>query len=435
MKLPESVLNHIEKNCRILEKYSPKLAMLYRNCYASTLDTALEQCEDGTYFVLTGDIPAMWLRDSSAQVNHYIQLCDDEKVAKIVKGVIARQFAYILEDPYANAFNKEPNGDGMFCDSPRENPFVWERKYEIDSLCYPIKLLYRYWKKTGDDSLLTELFPKVMRTILDVWKTEQYHFEKSDYRFFRDFMVYFGGKNPEKPGDPWYHDTIHNNGMGNPVAYTGMTWSGFRPSDDGCTYGYYVPSNMFAVVVLGYALQMLSDGDMKAEITQLRSQISEGIREFAIIDHPTYGKVYACEVDGMGNYRIMDDANIPSLISAPYLGYCPEEDPIYQNTRKVLLSKENPYYFEGKFAKGIGSPHTKAGYIWHLALSMQGLTTNDKAEKLEILDMMVNTDADTGFMHEGFHADDPKEFSRPWFTWSNSLFSEFVESCIPYLSE
>ncbi len=426
MKLPEAVVKHIEQNAEKLKKHSIKAAQLYSNCFKSTIDTALQRCDDGTYFVLTGDIPAMWLRDSSAQVNHYIQLCDDKEVADIVKGVILRQFDYILQDPYANAFNKEPNGDGMTADSPLNKPIVWERKYEIDSLCYPIKLLYRYYKKTGDDSILENLFPKVMRTVLDVWKTEQHHGEKSQYRFSRDYA---------KMGLPvMLHDTIGDNtGDGNPVAYTGMTWSGFRPSDDGCIYGYYIPSNMFAVKVLGYALEMISDEAMKAEITELRSQIDEGIKKYGIIDHPEYGRVYACEVDGMGNYRIMDDANIPSLISAPYLEYCSADDEVYLNTRKMLLSPANPYYFEGKYAKGIGSPHTGDGYIWHLALSMQGLTAKDCEEKLEILNTMVNTDADTGFMHEGFDADNPSDFSRPWFTWSNSLFCEFAESCIPNL--
>ncbi len=435
MKLPKSVAEHIEKNAALLSAYDSKTAQLYRNCFASTMDTALEKCEDGTYFVLTGDIPAMWLRDSSAQVNHYIQLCGDREVAEVVKGVILRQMNYILADPYANAFNKEPNGMGMDCDSPKNKPIVWEHKYEIDSLCYPIKLLYRYWKATGDTSIVDGIFPQVMRTILDVWKTEQYHVEKSQYRFFRDYWKLMELKQPEKPGDPYYFDTIHNNGMGNPVTYTGMTWSGFRPSDDGCTYGYYIPSNMFAVVVLGYALEMLSDAEMKAEITELRSQIDAGIQKYGIIDHPEYGRVYACEVDGFGNYKIMDDANIPSLISAPYLGYCDEQDQVYRNTRKMLLSKANPYYYEGKFAKGIGSPHTLPGHIWHLALSMQGLTTEDRAEKLEILKMMTATDADTGFMHEGFDANDPTNFSRPWFTWSNSLFCEFAESCISHINK
>ncbi len=423
MKLPQAVEAHIEQNATILEKYSPKLAKLYRNCYASTIDTALEKCEDGTYFVLTGDIPAMWLRDSSAQVNHYIPLAGDPEVAEIIRGVIRRQLQYIQIDPYANAFNKEENGMGMTRDLPKNLPIVWERKYEIDSLCYPIRLLYRYVQATGDREIVRTQFPQVMRTILDVWQTEQHHMEKTPYRFFRDYST--------------DADTIHNNGMGNPVSYTGMTWSGFRPSDDGCVYGYYIPSNMFATVVLSYAEELLRDvpeaQSMLPEIGKLREEIAQGIRDYGILEHETYGKIYACEVDGNGNHRIMDDANVPSLMSAPYLGYCAMDYAVYTNTRKLMLSRENPYYYEGKAAHGIGSPHTPAGYIWHIALSMQGLTTNDKEEKLALLDMLISTDGDTGFMHEGFDANDPSVFTRPWFTWSNSLFCEFVESCIPYL--
>ncbi len=416
MQLSAAVQNHIEDNCKILRNYSEKLAQLYRNCYGSTIETALQPCEDGEFFVLTGDIPAMWLRDSSAQVNHYVQLCEDKEVATIVRGVLKRQFRYILTDPYANAFNVEANGKGMTQDRPQNGPWVWERKYEVDSLCYPIRLLYRYYKKTGDRSLIDGPFRDVLRTVLKVWKTEQHHFEKSDYRFFRE--------------TPWPHDTIHNNGMGAPVGYTGMTWSGFRPSDDGCTYGYYIPDNMFASVVLGYSAEMLAGDPLAEEALALRREILDGIEKFATVEHPVYGKVYACEVDGLGNYRLMDDANVPSLISIPYIGYCEPEDEVYQNTRKLLLSKENPYYFEGKYAKGIGSPHTPEGYVWHIALSMQGLTSVSKAERLEILDTLIATDGGTGFMHEGFDVNDPTVFSRPWFTWSNSLFCEFVEKCI-----
>ena len=179
---------------------------------------------------------------------------------------------------------------------------------------------------------------------------------------------------------------------------------------------------------------MLGECDLTKEILTLKKQITEGIKKYGTFEHEQFGKVYACEVDGFGNRKVMDDANIPSLISAPYLGYLDSKDEVYQNTRKMLLSKENPYYFEGKFAKGIGSPHTPDNFIWHLALSMQGLTSNNKTEMSEILDMMINTDGDTGFMHEGFNSDNPKEFTRPWFTWSNSLFCEFVEKCIKELT-
>ena len=415
MKIPAAVTAHIDKVCAYLETVSPKLALLYRNCYPNTIATTVRELDDGSLFLVTGDIPSMWLRDSAPQVDHYIQLADDPEVASIVRRVVEKQFQFILIDPYANGFNPEPTDAGHTDDLPRKGPWVFERKYEVDSLCYPLWLCYRYWKATGDNSLLEKL-PPVLEVILDLWRTEQHHFEKSPYRFFRENCP--------------HHDTIHNNGMGAPVAYTGMTWSGFRPSDDACTYGYLIPSNMFAVVVLGYAAEMMGDHPLAAEALALREEISDGLKKYATVEHPTWGTVYACEVDGMGNYVLMDDANIPSLISIPYLGYAPTDDPIYRQTRKMLLSADNPYYYEGKYAKGIGSPHTPEHYVWHMALAMQGLTSDDKAEMKEILHMLETCDGDTGFMHEGFHVDDPTIFTRPGFTWPDALFCKFVDKCI-----
>ena len=415
MKIPASVTAHIDKVCARLEKSSPKLAQLYRNCFPNTIATTIQEQEDGSLFVITGDIPAMWLRDSAPQVDHYIPLAGDPEVASIVRRVVEKQFKYVLIDPYANSFNPAPNGEGHITDIARNGPWVFERKYEIDSLCYPLWLCYRYWKATGDNTVLAQL-PAVVETVLGVWRTEQHHVEKSPYRFTRT--------------DCPYQDTIHNNGMGAPVAYTGMTWSGFRPSDDACTYGYLIPSNMFAVVVLGYAAEMLGDHPLAAEALALREEISEGLKKFATVEHPVHGTVYACEVDGMGNYLLMDDANIPSLISAPYLGYTTTDDPIYRNTRKMLLSSDNPYYYEGKCAKGIGSPHTPPHYVWHMALAMQGMTSDNKEEMKAILDMLTTCDGGTGYMHEGFHVDDPTVFTRPWFTWPDSLFCEFVNKCM-----
>ena len=415
MRIPAAVTEHIDKVCARLEKSSPKLAQLYRNCFPNTIATTIQEQDDGSLFVITGDIPAMWLRDSAPQVDHYIPLAGDPEVASIVRRVVEKQFQYVLIDPYANSFNPAPNGEGHITDIPRNGPWVFERKYEIDSLCYPLWLCYRYWKATGDNAVLEKL-PQVVETVLGVWRTEQHHVEKSPYRFTRT--------------DCPYQDTIHNNGMGAPVAYTGMTWSGFRPSDDACTYGYLVPSNMFAVVVLGYAAEMLGDHPLAAQALALREDISEGLKKFATVEHPVHGTVYACEVDGMGNYLLMDDANIPSLISAPYLGYTTTDDPIYRQTRKMLLSSDNPYYYEGKCAKGIGSPHTPPHYVWHMALAMQGMTSDDKEEMKAILDMLTNCDGGTGYMHEGFHVDDPTVFTRPWFTWPDSLFCEFVNECM-----
>lgn len=419
MNIPAVIYERIESYSRKLAG-NPKLRSLYRNCFLSTWETALEKCDDGTYFVLTGDIPAMWLRDSAAQVTHYIPLADDAEVAEVIEGVLRRQFMYIEIDPYANAFNKEANGRGHVGDIPQPGPWVWERKYEVDSLCYPIRLLYLYWKKTGRETVIKEWLEKTAVIITEQWQVEQHHFEKSPYRFTRP-----------NARNPW--STIYNNGMGSPVVYTGMTWSGFRPSDDGCQYGYLTASEMFAVVALRYMEEMLGvvckNQELADRCGRLADQIDAGIKKYTVVEHPVYGRIYACETDGSGNYSMIDDANIPSLLSIPYIGYADASDEVYQNTRRFLLSKENPYYFEGEYAKGIGSRHTPENYVWHMALVMQGLTSVDPQEKRNLMDMIAATDADTGYLHEGFDVNDPRKYTREWFTWPCALFCEFAEQC------
>jgi uncharacterized protein len=393
-----------------------KLKKLFFNCYMDTIDTTIFYEEDDT-FVITGDIPAMWLRDSTSQVEHYLPFINQYPVLKdLFTGLINRQMKCIMIDPYANAFNKEPNGRKWDNDITKDSPWVWERKYEIDSLCFPIRLIYKYWKISGDKAFFDDSIKTVFNTIMNLWEVEQYHFEKSDYSFQR--------LNCSET------DTLCNNGLGNPVTYTGMTWSGFRPSDDACKYGYLIPSNMFASVVLKYMEEILetiyNDEALSLKAKSLRLQIEEGIEKFGIVEHKEFGKIYAYEIDGLGNYNFMDDANVPSLLSIPYIGYKPIDDVIYQNTRRFILSKNNPHYYEGKAASGIGSPHTPSEYIWHIALSMQGLTTNNKDEINDLLKTLLECDADTYHMHEGFHCDDPSKFTRDWFAWSDSLFADFI---------
>ena len=259
-------------------------------------------------------------------------------VRGLIKGLLKKQFNYILRDPYANAFNRSANGNGHIYDLPKQSPWVWERKYEVDSLCSVIFIAYKFWKKTGRTGHFDEAYKNMLSIILDLWETEQYHAEKSPYTFERP--------NPWKPSD-----TMTRGGKGEPVGYTGMTWSGFRPSDDACIYNYLIPSEMYAVVVLGYlaeiAREIYSDEALALRAEKLRGEIDNGIKTYGIVDHPKYGKIYAYETDGLGNYNLMDDANVPSLLSAPYLGYCSADDPIYQNTRRFILSEDNPYYFSG----------------------------------------------------------------------------------------
>lgn len=408
----KAIETRAEQFAHRLEAISAKAAAIYRKCYVSTADTALKLLPDGTSFVLTGDIPAMWLRDSAAQVNHYIPLASDSEVGAAIRGVIRRQLRYIKLDPYANAFNEEPNGNGWSTDLPKPSPWVWERKYEVDSLCYPIKLLYRYWKATGDRSFAEAELPSVMEVILRVWRTEQRHPEQSDYTFARMSDV---------PG-VLEECKCHN------VGYTGMIWSAFRPSDDFCTYGYLVPSNMFACVVLGYAAEMLGGSHpLTAEIERLKSEIEQGIEAYGTVEHPKYGRMYAYEVDGLGNSIVCDDANIPSLLAVPYIGYRGCDDETYLNTRRYILSRDNPYYFEGRYARGVGSPHTPKDHIWHMGLIMQALTAESRAEQEELLAMLLSTDAGTDCMHESFHCDDPAVFTRAWFTWPNALVCELLE--------
>lgn len=397
----------------------PGLAPLAKQCFLNTIETTVTQLEDGSYFVITGDISAMWLRDSAAQLKPYVPYAkEDEDLQAILRSVIQKYTFYVRLDPYTNAFNSRPqNGYTEDDRSNFQSGWIWERKYEVDSLCAPLYLAHQYYQVTGDKSIFTEEFRLMIQTIADTFITEQRH-DRSPYWFVREHA--------------WApSDTLPMNGRGRPVNFTGMTWSGFRPSDDSCKFGYLIPSNMMAAVALDYAGELLQAGfedpALEARCESLAAEIRDGIETYGICDHPKYGRIYAYETDGFGNYNLMDDANSPSLLSIPYIGYKPAEDPIYQNTRRFVLSQDNPYYFVGKAAKGIGSPHTPPRYIWHIGLVMQILTSLDPAEKRECLDMLARTHAGTNYMHEGFDADDPARFTRPWFAWANTLFAQMLE--------
>ncbi|MFB6364097.1 glycoside hydrolase family 125 protein [Paenibacillus elgii] len=417
MELPRAVQDVLAE-AEVKLAHRPKLLQLFKNCFPNTLATTTKRMEDGTTFVITGDIPAMWLRDSVEQVIHYVPLAkNDPDLQQLIAGLIKRHIQYIHIDPYANAFNESANDwHWNTTDETEMSPWVWERKFELDSICFSMRLAYKYWKETERTDIFDTNFKSAMRKTVDLWKTEQRHFELSPYRFTR---------NNDMPTD-----SLRNNGLGMPVNYTGMIWSGFRSSDDACDFHYNIPANMFAVVTLRQMREMAEwvfrDLAFVDELKKLEADVDHGIQLYGIYRHPEFGPIYAYETDGFGNYCLMDDAGTPGLMSIPYIGYTTPDDPIYQNTRRFALSKQNPFYYEGKVAKGIGSPHTPPDYIWHMALSMQGLSAVTKEEKLEMLAMLEATDADTGFMHEGFHADDPTVFTRSWFAWSNSLFSQLV---------
>jgi len=375
------------------------LASRLRSIYLTGFDEAINRHafrqRDGTTYISTGDIAAEWLRDASAVLEPYIGVSmTDAHVREQLRGAIAREGKYVLVDPYANAFNADYR--------------VFERKFEEDSLMYPIWFADKYLRATGDRSIFTPELNRAFERILATLRTEQRHDRQSTYR----------------------HPALAYNGRGTPSAFTGMVWTGFRPSDDPARYHYNIPENMFASVVL----RKLSDIERNVYRNDrdavnawgLAVQIQRGIEKYGTTFLPPFGRIYAYEVDGFGHANAMDDANLPSLLSIPYIGYLPAADPIYLSTRRFVLSARNPYYYTGKAASGVGSPHTPPGYVWPLALVVQALTSGDPAEIERVLGMIAASDTGDHRLHESFNANDPSRYTREDFAWPNALYAELV---------
>lgn len=404
---------------------NPKLAWMFGNCFPNTLDTTVHFSDSAGVartFVYTGDIHAMWLRDSSAQVWPYIPLAPKDKhLARMLAGLIMQQSELINIDAYANAFNASPlPGGEWMSDLTDMNPRDHERKWEIDSLCYPLYLAWEYWKTTGDISCFGSDWLKAMRRTLEVFREQQRKTSRGSYHFER---------RTTRPTD-----TQAGNGWGNPVRATGMICSAFRPSDDATTYLYLIPSNLFAVSALKkaseivdrvYSLTSLSDS-----LRSLATEVHDAVYKYGIFTHPKYGRIFAFETDGYGNALFMDDANVPSLLSLPYLGAVSLHDSIYMNTRRFVLSEDNPYFFRGRAGEGIGGPHIGMDYIWPMSIMMRAYTSADDAEISYCMKMLLSTDDNTGFIHESFHKDDPHKFTRKWFAWQNSLFGGLIMKLI-----
>lgn len=400
---------------------NPKLAWMFRNCFPNTLDTTVHFREDKDgnpdTFVYTGDIHAMWLRDSGAQVWPYVQFAaQDEHLRRMIAGVINRQFLSITIDPYANAFNDGPTGGHWMTDGTDMNPNDHERKWEIDSQCYPIRLAHEYWKVTGDTSVFGDKWIDGMKAILATLREQQRKEGHGSYRFTRvtDRQL----------------DTKCCNGMGNPIKPCGLIASSFRPSDDATTFEFLVPSNFFAVTSLRKAAEILEtvnhDILMAGECRALADEVETALKENAVVYHPKFGNIYAFEVDGFGNSYLMDDANVPSLLALAYLGDVAPDNPVYRNTRRFVLSDSNPYFFKGTAGEGIGGPHIGYDMIWPMSIMMRAFTSTDDNEIRDCIVMLMNTDAGTGFMHESFHKDNPENFTRAWFAWQNTLFGELI---------
>jgi meiotically up-regulated gene 157 (Mug157) protein len=413
--IEEAILEY-KKNVR-----NKELGWLFENCFPNTLDTTVDfEIKDGKpdTYVITGDIDAMWLRDSTAQVWPYLNFIKrDSELQQLIAGVINRQTFCILKDPYANAFFRDENKISEWkSDLTVMKPGVHERKWEVDSLCYPIRLAYRYWKITSDVSPFDTSWKNAIAATLKTFREQQRREGKGPYTFQRTTA--------------WATDGVPLAGYGYPVKPVGLICSIFRPSDDATIYPFLIPSNFFAVTSLKQAAEMIQaiskDDKLSQELMMLAREVEAAIQEYAIINHPQFGRVYAYEVNGFGSFNLMDDANLPSLLSMPYLGAVPNTDPVYINTRKMVLSENNPFFFKGKAAEGTGSPHTGLDLIWHLGIITRAITSSDPKEVVSCIETLRKTHGGTGFMHESFHKDDPAKFTRKWFAWANTLFGELL---------
>lgn len=398
-----------------------ELAWLFNNCFPNTLDTTVTYTtangKPDTY-VITGDIDAMWLRDSTAQVWPYLPFMkEDAGLKDLIAGVISRQARCVLKDPYANAFYADDTKVGEWkTDLTDMKPGLHERKWEIDSLCYPVRLAYRYWKETGDTKPFDSNWQAAVKNMLKTFKEQQRKNGDGPYHFQRRTA--------------WATDGVPMNGFGYPIKPVGLICSMFRPSDDATVFPFLIPSNFFAVVSLKQASEMMrtiaKDETTAGELHALAAEVQDALKEHAIVNHPKFGRVYAYEVNGFGSYNIMDDANVPSLLAMPYLNAVSTDDPVYQNTRRLLLSEYNPFFFKGTAAEGIGGPHIGKDMVWPLSIIARGLTSTNDEEIRKCIQTLQKTHGDTGFMHESFHKDNAVKFTRSWFAWANTIFGEFL---------
>ncbi len=399
----------------------PALAVLFANCYPNTLDTTVEpgrfEGKPDTV-VITGDIPAMWLRDSSAQVWPYLPLAaHDARLRELLEGVIRRQARCLLIDPYANAFMADLNAPPLewsLKDDTEIKRGVGERKYELDSLCYPIRLAHGYWKQTGDTHPFDALWQEAMRLCVATMRVQQRKHGAGPYHFQR----ISAGQT----------DTLAGQGYGNPVEPVGLVASGFRPSDDACVFPFLVPANLFAVTSLRQLAEMayaiLDDHRLADDALSLAVEVEQALRQYGVASTPQ-GTLWAYEVDGFGSQLLMDDANVPSLLALPYIASSPDAA-LYARTRQFVWSQRNPWFFAGTAGEGIGGPHEGADMIWPMSQIIYALTSDAEGEIRRSLAMLKASAAGTGFIHESYFKDNASRFTRSWFAWANTLFGELL---------
>ncbi|KAK0704159.1 hypothetical protein B0T21DRAFT_378065 [Apiosordaria backusii] len=455
----------------------PDLFRLFENCFPNTLDTAIawkglswknatnylpidlsnpqpahpppesSQEEEELTFITTGDIPALWLRDSAHQLTSYSPLLkpsnSSSSLASLYRGLINLQARYIFTAPHCNAFLAPPesgiappsssddsSSDYVYPPLPstpgsQQRKQVHECKYELDSLASFLSLCHTYFSRTSDLSFFSRPssnFLPAIRKILTFTK------ELQSGTYNRDGT----------PAFPPYQfqrftttstETLSNAGSGAPMkAGTGLVRSAFRPSDDATTYQGFIPGNMMFSSYLSKLSRLVSqlDKETAQEMAAMAGEISKGVEKYGRVDHTSFGRIYAYEVDGYGSHNLMDDANIPSLLSAPLYGYLDRDDETYQRTRRFVLSDRNPYYMFGPVLNGTGGPHIGPGMAWPMSLITQALTSDSDQEIHTCLKQLLSSTDGFGLMHESVNTHSVSVWTRHWFSWANGLFGQLI---------
>ncbi|KAI8942700.1 hypothetical protein NX059_000748 [Plenodomus lindquistii] len=445
--LVEKVIEDLKE--KIVDK---DLARLFENAFPNTLDTTVRWHVDGTTkhhkfskkhwdpaawlgpqsFIVTGDINAEWLRDSTNQLAQYQLLAKkDKEIHQLILGAINTQAEYVIGSPYCNAFQPPPpsglsptfQGDGDTVHPQYEQSFVFECKYELDSLAHFLSLSNQFHAHTDSTAFLTPRWFRALDTLLAVLVEqakgtfdESGAYTPNEYRFQRQTNA--------------GTETLGLSGVGNPLASnTGLIRSAFRPSDDATILGFLIPSNAMIAVELKRTAALLTKVGRKniaAQVSTWASQIEAAVWTHGVVTHKTFGEVFAFEVDGYGSSILMDDANLPSLLALPLLGFTTKDDPIYINTRKMILQKQsNPYFLQGPDFAGIGGPHVGLEAAWPMSVLVQAMTSDDDDEIMHCLASVRNVSR-LGVVHESVNVKDAGRYSRSWFAWANSVFAQTV---------
>ncbi|KFG78103.1 hypothetical protein MANI_016542 [Metarhizium anisopliae] len=426
------------------------LYRLFLNTWPNTVDTtilwhgrALDNADEELAFVTTGDIHAMWLRDSANQLQSYKPILNitshnaTNNIASLYRGTINLQSRYIRKFPYCNAFQPPPDSKlplanhkrgllakrGDTVNPPYDPSVVWECKYELDSISAFLQLSWDYYDVTKD----TEFFGKygwadAVKTILKLANdmmtgtyTEDGHVNKSPYQWFRDSNS--------------ATETVSNGGTGNPVAGNiGLVRSFFRPSDDSTIYQYFIPANMMFSRFLKVCAEIMQtiNKDTASEMLTMAWGIESAIEKYGIVKHPKFGDIYAYEVDGFGSHNFMDDANVPSLLSIPHIGFKPNSDTVYRRTREFVLSRSNPYFGFGPVLNSTGGPHLGPGMAWPMGVIMQTMTSSDDDEIVHGIKQLMGATSGLGLIHESVNTHDDQRWTRSWFAWANGLFGQMI---------